>query len=190
MAKATFHKEQRVYVKPVGTWAVIEKVKPQWVKDVEEPVRIYYDCGLGRDFKESELSLPEEDKAGEDGPAGRENWRLMRARNKWQDGDAARHHPYPGTFPVVVTDEKDWGGWRVPGQEYDRDPYRIERQARIMASGTRLLDIARGLLAAARDYPGELPADLTRLSQEATKIIRYVDETPAVAKKADKTAAG
>ena len=26
MAKASFHKNQRVYVKPVGTWALIEKI--------------------------------------------------------------------------------------------------------------------------------------------------------------------
>lgn len=185
MAKAVFQKDQRVFVKPVGAWAVIEKIKPQWVKDVEEPVRIYYDCGLGRDFRENELSLPEQDRAGQAGPAGRENWRLMRARNKWQDGDATRHHPFPGTFPVVVTDEKDWGGWRVPGQEYDRDPPRIERQARMIASAARMLDIMRGLARAAQDYPGELPDDLVRLSRDAAAILRYVDETPARSRGAD-----
>ena len=37
MAKALFHKSQRVFVKPVGTWAVIEHVVPHWVKDVDEP---------------------------------------------------------------------------------------------------------------------------------------------------------
>ena len=48
MAKAQFHKNQRVYVRPVGTWAVIERVVPQWVKDMDEPLRIHYDVGLGR----------------------------------------------------------------------------------------------------------------------------------------------
>jgi hypothetical protein len=164
---------------------VFEKIKPQWVKDVEEPVRVFYDCGLGRDFKDSELSLPEQDSAGGAGPAGRENWRLMRARNKWQDGEAARNHPHPGTFPVVVTDEKDWGGWRVPGQEYDRDPMRIERQARMIASSARMLDVVRALARAAQDYPGELPADLVRLSRDAVAVLRYVDDTPAAAKGQD-----
>ena len=28
MAKAQFHKNQRVYVKPVGTWALVERVDP------------------------------------------------------------------------------------------------------------------------------------------------------------------
>lgn len=181
MAKAIFHKDQRVYVKPVGTWAVIEKVKPQWVKDVEEPVRVYYDCGLGRDFRDTELSLPEQDKAGQAGPAGRENWRLMRMKNKWQDGEAVRNHPFPGTFPIVVTDEKDWGGWRVPGQEYDRDPMRIERQARMIASAARMLDILRGLADAARAWPGELPSEVERMARDAAGVLRYVDETPAAA---------
>ena len=33
MAKAIYHKHQRVFVRPVGTWALVEQVKPQWVKD-------------------------------------------------------------------------------------------------------------------------------------------------------------
>jgi hypothetical protein len=33
---------------------------------------------------------------------------------------------------MVVTTERDWGGWRVLGAEYDLDPYRIERQAEII----------------------------------------------------------
>ena len=35
MAKAAFHKNQKVFVKPVGTWAVVEQVLPQWVKGLE-----------------------------------------------------------------------------------------------------------------------------------------------------------
>ena len=30
MAKAQFHKNQRVFVKPVGTWALVEHVVPHW----------------------------------------------------------------------------------------------------------------------------------------------------------------
>ena len=41
MAKAQFHKNQRVYVKTVGTWALIEKVMPQWAKGLDEPLRIF-----------------------------------------------------------------------------------------------------------------------------------------------------
>ena len=50
MAKALFHKNQKVYVKPVGTWAIVERVIPQWVKGMDEPLRVHYDVGLGREF--------------------------------------------------------------------------------------------------------------------------------------------
>jgi hypothetical protein len=103
MAKAAYHKHQRVYVRPVGTWAMIERVKPHWVKDVEEPVRIYYDCGLGRDFTEAELAV----EAVEESDGGQ--WRMMRARNKWQTPEECAHHPQPGTYPVVVTDAAGLG---------------------------------------------------------------------------------
>jgi hypothetical protein len=33
--------------------------------------------------------------------------------------------PYPGIHPTVVTSDRDWGGWRVPGSEYDLDPFRV-----------------------------------------------------------------
>lgn len=180
MAKANFHKNQRVYVKPVGTWAVIEQVKPQWVRDVPEPVRVYYDCGLGRDFSEAELSQPET-RGGDTENASKENWRLMRAKNKWHDAESSAGHPYPGTFPVVVTDEKDWGGWRVPGQEYDRDPHRIEFQARVMTSGLRLARVARELVQTVRSSPGDVPAEVEALATEAKGILEYIDETPAPA---------
>ena len=55
MAKAQFHKNQRVYVKPVGTWALIEHVVPHWAKGLDEPIRIHYDVGLGREFAAEEL---------------------------------------------------------------------------------------------------------------------------------------
>ena len=55
MAKAQFHKSQRVYVKPVGTWALIERVVPHWAKGIDEPIRIHYDVGLGREFAAEEL---------------------------------------------------------------------------------------------------------------------------------------
>ncbi len=55
MAKAQFHKNQRVYVKPVGTWALIERVVPHWAKGIDEPIRIHYDVGLGREFSAEEF---------------------------------------------------------------------------------------------------------------------------------------
>ncbi|MHA6288297.1 hypothetical protein [Maricaulis sp. CAU 1757] len=174
MAKAIFHKHQRVYVRPVGTWALIEQVKPHWVKDVEEPVRIYYDCGLGRDFVADELSA-EQASAVEGG-----EWRVLRARNKWQSADECAHHPHPGTFPVVVTESMDWGGWRVPAAEYDRDPQRIETQARLIANSVRLLGFAERL----RDFAeqeGDLPEALNQLVRQAKDVLREVELQPGPA---------
>ena len=114
-----------------------------------------------------------------------EQWHVVRGQNRWKSAEECGHHPYPGTHPVVVTTDREWGGWRVPGQEYDRDPHRIERQARMIASSARMLDVVRALARAAQDYPGELPADLVRLSRDAVAILRYVDDTPAASKGAD-----
>ena len=59
MAKAQFHKNQRVYVKPVGTWALVEHVVPHWAKGLDEPIRVHYDVGLGREFAAEELQSEE-----------------------------------------------------------------------------------------------------------------------------------
>ena len=130
MARAQFQKGQRVWVECVGAWTTIEKVQPVWAKGFDEPVRVTYDVGLGREFQAHELLVPADDPSGDD----MGHWRLLRARNKWQQPDDCAHHPIPGTYPVVVTDQADWGGWRVPGAEYDRDPGRIEFQARLIAA--------------------------------------------------------
>ncbi|HWA61362.1 MAG TPA: hypothetical protein VG939_08300, partial [Caulobacteraceae bacterium] len=142
MAKAVFQRNQKVWVESVGAWAVIEKIVPIWAKGFDEPVRVTYEVGLGRPFLANELR-PEEAAGGFDHEGG--NWRLLRARNKWQAAEDCAHHPYPGTFPVVVTDLSDWGGWRVPGAEYDRDPFKIEFQARLLAAAPKLMRIAREL---------------------------------------------
>ena len=68
----------------------------------------------------------------------REHWRVVRARNKWQPAEDCARHPVPGTYPVVMTGEADWGGWRVPGAEYDLDPGKIEEQARLIANAPQL----------------------------------------------------
>ena len=120
MAKAQFHKNQRVYVKPVGTWALIEHVVPHWAKGIDEPIRVHYDVGLGREFMAEELLS--EEPMSDNVPANKQHWRVVRARNKWQPAADCARHPIPGTYPVVVTGEAEWGGWRVPGAEYDLDP--------------------------------------------------------------------
>jgi hypothetical protein len=176
MAKAQFHRNQRVWVESVGTWATVEKIVPAWAKGFDEPVRITYDVGLGRDFLAHELQAEEE--AEETPTLDGSAWRLMRARNKWQTADDCAHHPYPGTFPVVVTDANDWGGWRVPGAEYDRDPRRIERQARLIAAAPRLLAMAQQIAALVADAPDDAPGPIRRLAEQAAALERYLNDVP------------
>jgi hypothetical protein len=174
MAKAQFHKNQRVYVKPVGTWALIEHVVPHWAKGIEEPIRIHYDVGLGREFAAEEL-LSEEPV--NDREAGSESWRVVRARNKWQPTEDCARHPVPGTYPVVVTGDADWGGWRVPGAEYDLDPSRIEEQARLIASAPLLASFAISLVDWARKSGEDMPNELAELAHRAQDILTEVKRT-------------
>ena len=163
MARAQFQKGQRVWVECVGAWASIEQVQPVWAKGFEEPVRVTYDVGLGREFLGHELLLPVEDPAADSG----ESWRLMRARNKWQTADDCPHHPFPGTYPVVVTDKADWGGWRVPGAEYDRDPQQIEFQARLIAAAPQLMRLAQDLVDLVAETPDDAPPAVLTLARQA-----------------------
>jgi hypothetical protein len=176
MAKAQFHRNQKVWVGTVGTWAVIEKIVPIWARGFDEPVRITYDVGLGRDFLAQDLRA--EDRIDDDGAEVGAGWRLMRARNKWQQPEDCGHHPYPGTFPIVVTDDADWGGWRVPGAEYDRDPRKIEHQARLIEAAPKLLALARELAALVADEPDDAPAPIQDLAQRAATIDRALAEIP------------
>ncbi|GIK50838.1 MAG: hypothetical protein KJZ75_14430 [Hyphomonadaceae bacterium] len=179
MAKAVFHKGQRVYVKPVATWAVIESVNPQWVKGVEEPLRVTYDAGLGREFQAHELA-PEDREPEKPDLIETENWRVLRAVNRLSADARDPRHPNPGTFPVVVTDEKDWGGWRVPMAEYERDPARVEHQARVIANALRLMRVARELIEFAQDQPHETPRHLMDLAKQAEMVLAaiYHDGAP------------
>lgn len=175
MARAQFQKGQKVWVECVGAWAQIEKVQPVWAKGFEEPVRVTYDVGLGREFLGHELLLPVEDPAAEIG----QNWRLMRARNKWQAAEDTPHHPFPGTYPVVVTDKADWGGWRVPGAEYDRDPEQIEFQARLIAAAPQLLALAERLIAAVDEAPDDAPPEMLAMAREARAVLKTVTDVLA-----------
>ncbi len=176
MARAQFQKGQKVWVECVGAWANIEKVQPVWAKGFEEPVRVTYDVGLGREFTGNELMLPVEDQAAS-GDMG--DWRLLRARNKWQMAEDCPHHPFPGTYPVVVTDPADWGGWRVPGAEYDRDPDRIEFQARLIAAAPRLMGLAQALADMVGEAPDDAPAEALVLARQAREILRGVTDVLA-----------
>ena len=177
MAKTVFQRNQKVWVESVGAWALIEKIDPVWAKGFDEPVRVTYDVGLGRPFLAHELRP--EDPIGGDDTSGEPTWRLMRARNKWQNNDDCAHHPYPGTYPVVVTDASDWGGWRVPGAEYDRDPRRIEHQARLIACTPALRAIVRELLELFSEAPDDAPPAVQELARKALTIERFISEVPA-----------
>ena len=171
MAKAQFHKNQRVYVKPVGTWALIERVVPHWAKGLEEPLRIFYDVGLGREFGAEELQAEEQKQS--DHSVG-EQWRVVRGRNKWQAAEDCSRHPFPGTYPIVMTAANDWGGWRVPGAEYDLDPAKVESQARLIANAPRLAAFAGEVVEWARKSGEELPETLVQLAHHAQDILTEV----------------
>jgi hypothetical protein len=172
MAKAQFHKNQRVYVKPVGTWALVEHVVPHWAKGIDEPLRIHYDVGLGREFAAEELLS--EEPLSDSGPLHAAGWRVVRARNKWQPAEDCARHPVPGTYPVVVTGEAEWGGWRVPGAEYDLDPTRIEEQARLIAFAPQLAAFADALVEWARKSGEDMPNALAELAHRAQDILAEV----------------
>jgi hypothetical protein len=172
MAKAQFHKNQRVYVRPVGTWALVERVVPHWAKGLEEPLRIYYDVGLGREFAAEELQS--EEPVSGTAPNGGQAWRILRARNKWQPAEDCARHPLPGTFPVVITGDTEWGGWRVPGAEYDLDPQAVEHQARLIASAPQLMVFANGLVEWARKSGEDMPNVLAELAHNAQDILAQV----------------
>ncbi|MGB3625520.1 MAG: hypothetical protein WA989_06825 [Henriciella sp.] len=188
MAKALFHKSQRVFVKPVGTWALVEKVIPHWVKDVEEPLRVTYDVGLGRDFTGGELVSEDvmhgRDRMKKQNEVGPEAWRVQRVKNRWQEGDDTSSHPFPGTFPVVMTDDNDWGGWRVPGSEYDRDPLKIEYQARLIVNAPQMVKVCRAIAELAAQKPESVPDELRGLVKTCSVILRHVydvTDSPRVA---------
>ena len=174
--KAQFHKNQRVYVKPVGTWALIERVVPHWVKGIDEPIRIHYDVGLGREFSAEELRC--EENLGDGRPTVHgQVWRVVRARNKWQPTEDCARHPVPGTVPVVVTGDTDWGGWRVPGAEYDLDPGKMEEQARLIANAPRLASFASSLVDWARKSGEDMPNELAELAHQAQDVLTEVKRT-------------
>jgi hypothetical protein len=172
MAKAQFHKNQRVYVKPVGTWALIEHVVPHWAKGIDEPLRVHYDVGLGREFAAEELQS--EEPVSDLPVSGAQAWRVIRARNKWQPAEDCARHPVPGTYPIVVTGKTDWGGWRVPGAEYDLNPLEVEMQARLIASAPQLAALAGSLVDWARKSGEDMPNTLAELAHNAQDILAHV----------------
>jgi hypothetical protein len=128
--------------------------------------------GLGREFAAEELlsEMPLSDKP----PGEVKAWRVVRARNKWQPSEDCASHPVPGTYPVVITGEADWGGWRVPGAEYDLNPAKTEEQARLIASAPQLAAFASSLVNWARKSGEEMPNELVELAHQAQDILTEV----------------
>ncbi|MGE0829268.1 MAG: hypothetical protein AB7O04_07955 [Hyphomonadaceae bacterium] len=176
MAKAVFHKGQRVFVKPVGTWAPVEAVLPQWVKGVEEPLKVTYEVGLGREFQAHEL-VGEETEASPSNLIETEKWRVVRAANRWQQR-VDQTQPHPGSYPVVVTDEREWGGWRVPMAEYERNPERIEQQARVIANALKMMRVCSELSHLASDHAMDLPPQMLELAVAADAILTQIYHSP------------
>jgi hypothetical protein len=113
-----------------------------------------------------------------------EHWFIERRTIKWRPSEFGVTLANPGTYPVVATDEGSNGGWRVGGSEYDRDPQRIEHQARMIVHTPDLLRIARRVAEFASANPNETPADLKPVAQHCALILRNVyrlDEEVTVA---------
>jgi hypothetical protein len=79
---------------------------------------------------------------------------------------------------VVTTDERNWGGWRVPSAEYDRDPQKIEYQARIIESAPHLMRVAKALAQFGLAHSDEMPAELLALAKKSTVLLRRIYDTP------------
>jgi replication-associated recombination protein RarA len=86
---------------------------------------------------------------------------------------------------VVVTDPNDWGGWRVPGAEYDRDPYKIEFQARLITNSPKLMRLAQQMVEAVHEAAGEAPPEMVRLAEIAAEILDEIKNPDAPPKLAD-----
>ena len=161
MAKAQFHKNQRVYVRPVGTWAVIERIVPQWVKDMDEPLRIHYDVGLGREFAARELETEEVSALSHLDPE-MEDWHVVRVPNKWRSAEECAGHPVPGTHPVVVTGS------------HDMTPDRVELQAKVIAAAPKFMVLLQRVAEYARTNGENLPDEMMTVAGDADALLSSI----------------
>ncbi|MBZ0217005.1 MAG: hypothetical protein K8F25_10665, partial [Fimbriimonadaceae bacterium] len=127
----------------------------------------HYDIGMGRPFMADELEA-------EDVAVGRDitkegEWRILRGQNKWRTAEECSHHPFPGTHPIVATGDLDWGGWRVPGTEYDRDPLRIEQQAYLISKAPVMAGLLADLVRLSDEIGDDLPSGIQDLALRARK---------------------
>jgi hypothetical protein len=62
--------------------------------------------------------------------------------------------------------------------EYERDPERIERQARLFANGQRLVRVARELIEFAANSPQDTPPQMRSLAQAAGLVLNAIYRPP------------
>jgi len=67
----------------------------------------------------------------------------------------------------------------VPGAEYDRDPRKIELQARLLAASPRLFKLAQELTTLVSEDPEAMPAEVVALARKAGSLLRTVAAEPA-----------
>jgi hypothetical protein len=77
--------------------------------------------------------------------------------------------------PTVVTCDRDWGGWRAPGAEYDLDPQRIEHQAQVIARAPVFMKLLEKFVQYADGDTEDLSDDLTKLAQVARRVLEEVN---------------
>jgi hypothetical protein len=80
----------------------------------------------------------------------------------WKSAEQCGHHPYPGTHPMIVTTENDWG--------------RIERQAQMIVRAPAYLKLLEQFLQHAEQEPENLSDDLTKLAQVARRILSEISD--------------
>jgi hypothetical protein len=105
---------------------------------------------------------------------GSDKWRIVRAHTRWQEPQETTGHPFPRTYPVVVTGEADWGGWRVPGSEYALGPARMEQQARMIASTPQMMALLKELVDIGKKSP-ETPMSMREQLKKAAGVIAYAE---------------
>jgi len=67
----------------------------------------------------------------------------------------------------------------VPGAEYDRDPRKIEFQARLIASAPALRALVRQMLELVAEAPEDAPPALQDFARKAVSIERFLMEIAA-----------
>ena len=66
----------------------------------------------------------------------------------------------------------------MPGAEYDRDPHKIEQQARLVACAPKLMKLVRDLANMVGESTEEASPEMLRLGKAANTLLRHITEQP------------